>query len=202
MNKINYIYLRVSTGLQDADSQMIGITNYCEKQGIKQMNITKDTVTGAKGWRDRKLNQIMSQAAEGDKIIVSEISRIGRSTADVLDFLAEAVKKKVIVIAVKNNITFDESISSKIFATVLALASEIERDFIRTRTKEGMANAVSKGVKIGRPEGSKSKSKLDSSSDQIFALLAANVSKAAICRLQKVSRNTLDRFLDKMEVAK
>lgn len=200
MDKVNYIYLRVSTGVQDADSQMLGITSYCEKQGIKQMNVTKDTVTGAKSWRDRKLSQIMNQVQPGDRIIVSELSRIGRSTADVLDFLAEAVKKEAIVIAVKNNITFDESMSSKIFATVLALAAEIERDFIRSRTKEGMANAVAKGIKVGRPIGSKSKSKLDNVSDQIMALLAADVSKSAIARLHKVSRNTLERFLDKMGV--
>lgn len=200
MDKVNYIYLRVSTGVQDADSQMLGITSYCEKQGIKQMNVTKDTVTGAKSWRERKLSQIMEQVQPGDKIIVSELSRIGRSTADVLDFLAEAVRKKAVVIAVKNNITFDESMSSKIFATVLALAAEIERDFIRSRTKEGMANAVAKGIKVGRPLGSKSKSKLDNVSDQIMALLAADVSKSAIARLHKVSRNTLERFLNKMGV--
>lgn len=195
MDKVNFIYLRVSTGLQDADSQMLGITDYCEKQGIKQINVTKDTVTGAKGWRERRLSQIMEQASAGDKIIVSEISRIGRSTADVLDFLAEAVKKKVIVIAVKNNITFDESISSKIFATVLALAAEIERDFIRTRTKEGMANAVKKGVRIGRPVGRKSKSSIDQSRKDIMDLLAVKSSKSLICRIVGCSRGTLDRFL-------
>lgn len=195
MNNLTYIYLRVSTGLQDADSQMLGVTEYCEKHGIKQMNVTKDTVTGAKGWRERKLSQIMKEVSPGDKIIVSEISRIGRSTADVLDFLAEAVKKKVVVVAVKNNITFDESISSKIFATVLALAAEIERDFIRTRTKEGMANAVKKGVKIGRPVGSKSESFLVKKRIEIMQLRASQVSKTRIARIIGCSRGTLDRFL-------
>lgn len=198
MSNTNYIYLRVSTGLQDADSQMLGVAEYCEKAGIKQINVTKDTVTGAKSWRERKLFQILSEAKKGDKIIVSEISRIGRSTADVLDCLAEAVKKEITIIAVKNNMTFDGSMSSKIFATVMALAAEIERDFIRTRTKEGMANAVNKGKKIGRPVGRKSKSKLDSDSDEIMALLAASVSKTAIARLKNVSRNTLERFIEKM----
>jgi DNA invertase Pin-like site-specific DNA recombinase len=159
------------------------------------MNVTKDTVTGAKSWRERKLSQIMNQSAPGDKIIVSEISRIGRSTADVLDFLAEAVKKQVIVVAVKNNITFDESISSKIFATVLALAAEIERDFIRTRTKEGMANAVKKGVKIGRPIGRKSKSSIYEHRKDIMDLIAVKSSKSLICRIVGCSRGTLVRFL-------
>jgi len=202
MNGQTHIYLRVSTNLQDADSQLIGITNYCEKNGIKSFKITKDQKSGALAWRERELLKILESSKSGDTIIVSEVSRIGRSTADVLDFLAKAAEKRVSITAVKNGITFDESISSKIFSTVLALASEIERDFIRVRTKEGMANARAKGKLIGRPIGSKSKSKLESKQSEMQNLFNAGVSKTAIARLMKVSRNTVIRFLKTLETSK
>jgi len=191
-----YIYLRVSTDQQDADAQMLGITNYCEKNQITQMSIFKDTKSGAISWTQRELMQIIKNSNEGDRLIVSELSRIGRSTSDVLDFLAEAAKFKLQVIAVKNNMTFDGSISSKIFATVMALASEIERDFIRQRTREGMANAKAKGSIIGRPKNSKSGNKLEKQWQEIESCLIAKVSKSSICKIMKCSRGTLDRLIE------
>lgn len=190
-----FIYLRVSTDQQDADSQMLGITNYCEKNEIRNMNIFKDTKSGALSWRERELENILNQTKENDQLIVSELSRIGRGTADVLDFLAKAASKKLKIVAVKNNMIFDGSISSKIFATVMALASEIERDFIRQRTKEGMQNAREKGVIIGRPKGKKSGSKLDKQSREIEKLLTAEVNKSSICKILNCSRGTLDRYI-------
>lgn len=194
-----FIYLRVSTDQQDADAQMHGITDYCEKHEITQMSIFKDNKSGSISWANRGLLHILESSNEGDRLIVSELSRIGRSTSDVLDFLAKAALIKLQVIAVKNNMTFDGSISSKIYSTVLALASEIERDFIRQRTREGMANAKAKGKKIGRPVGRKSVSKLEKLGQEIQPLLKAGVSKASIIKVVKCSRGTLDRYIKSLE---
>lgn len=200
MNSSTFIYIRVSTAIQDGDSQMIGITDYLQKHAIKQFNVFKDTKSGALDWRSRKLANILEDAKAGDKIIVSELSRIGRSTADVLSFLAETAKKQIAVIAVKNEMTFDGSINSKIFSTVLSIAAEIERDFIRQRTKEGMANAAAKGVKIGRPIGRKSISKLQEKQAELEKLAMANVSKTSIAKLLNVSRNTVIRYFKSLEI--
>lgn len=190
-----YVYLRVSTTEQTDKSQMVGITAWLEKNGITEINVRKESISGGKKWRERGLLAIMNEANQGDRLIVSELSRIGRSTADVLDFLSEASNIGLQVTAVKNNITFDSSISSKIFSTVLALAAEIERDFIRQRTKEGMQNAKNAGKTIGRPKGSTGKRKLDTEQQELERLLAAGVSKSAIARVMKVSRGTVARSI-------
>lgn len=190
-----FVYLRVSTIEQSEKSQMIGITNYLEREQITDINLLKDNVSGATKWRQRGLAKIINQAVSGDQLIVSELSRIGRSTSDVLDFLAVAAEQGLKVTAVKNNITFDESISSKIFSTVLALAAEIERDFIKQRTREGMENARNKGVKLGRPVGAAGKKKLDLKQQELQQLAAANVSHSSIAKLLGVSRGTVARSI-------
>lgn len=189
-----FVYTRVSTDKQDLKSQMIGINEYLDKNYITQITQFNDTKSGATAWRDRDLFKLVNQAAAGDKIIVSELSRVGRSTVDVLEFLQYVAERQIIVIAVKNGVLFDGSIQSKIFATVLSLASEIERDFIKLRTREGMANARAKGSIIGRPKGSKSVKILDEKAVEINRLLSVGVSKTAIARLMDVSRHTVIRF--------
>lgn len=190
----NYIYTRVSTTEQDLASQMQGIYKYCEKNGITKFEIFKDTKSGSTSWRSREVNKIISNCEKGDRLIISELSRIGRSTLDVLDFLQEALKVGIEVIAVKNNITFDGGIQATIFATVLGLCSEIERDFIRLRTIEGMAKAKANGSKIGRPKGIQGKKKLDEKGAEMLKLVAAGVSDTAIARLLNVSRGTVARY--------
>lgn len=193
------IYIRVSTEKQGHDSQLIGITDYCKKRGIEDFSINRDTASGSVPWRERKIEACLYNSEKGDLIIVSELSRIGRSTADVLNFLEIAASKGVSIVAVKNNVTFDGGIQAKIFATVLGLAAEIERDFIRLRTKEGMANAKAKGIKLGRPPGQRKTHQLDTAAEKIDNMLLAKIPKAGIARILNVSRGTLQRYLDRKE---
>lgn len=190
-----YIYIRVSTAQQDLDAQMLGINNYLKKENITNYQTVQDTKSGATSWRDRELKNIINNCARGDLLVISELSRVGRNTSDVLNFLAEAAKKELKVYSVKNNMVFDESITSKIFSTVLALASEIERDFIRQRTAEGMANAKAKGLKMGRPVGATSKCKLEKVREPLKELYAAGVAKVAIAKFFGVSTMTVDKFI-------
>jgi DNA invertase Pin-like site-specific DNA recombinase len=193
------IYYRVSTTEQDLESQAHGVKAYLASHSITKFQTFEDKISGSVPWDRRLLLEAFHQATKGDQIIVSEISRIGRSVADVLSFLQAAAEKGIIVIAVKNNITFDGGINSKIFATVLALAAEIERDFIRLRTREGMANAKAKGTKLGRPIGRQEWHQLDSEAESIARMLQAQVPKSAIARILGVARSTLQRYLDRKE---
>lgn len=193
------IYYRVSTLEQDLDAQKICVQDYLEKNAITAYLSWQDKMSGSSPWRQRALKDAIEGAEQGDLIIVSEISRIGRSVADVLDFLQVAAERGLKVVAVKNQITFDGGINSKIFATVLALAAEIEREFIRLRTREGMANAKAKGVKLGRPTGQRKVHQLDSAAEKIDNMLRAKIPKAGIARILNVSRGTLQRYLDRKE---
>jgi len=199
MSHKTFIYTRVSTIAQDHEAQMIGITGYIGKHGITGYDLASDTISGATTWRGRLIAPMLESAQAGDLIIVAELSRIGRNTGDVLQFLAEAVKKGVRVVAVKNSMEFDGSIQSKILSTVMGLAAEIERDFISLRTLEGLAAARARGVKLGRKTGSTGKKKLDYARAEIVKLHKAGVSKCAISRLMGCNRITVARFLKSQE---
>lgn len=195
-----FTYTRVSTNSQDKASQEIGIDNYMAKNAITTATSYNEKCSGKIPWRERLIAEVFIDGRAGDQLIVSEISRIGRSIADVLNFLEVATSYDLKVIAVKNNIVFDGSLNSKIFATVLGLAAEIERDFIRLRTIEGMANARARGSIIGRPRGQAKTLKLDKTGEEIWKLHRAGVSKSAIARLLDVSRATVARWIKRKEL--
>jgi DNA invertase Pin-like site-specific DNA recombinase len=190
-----FIYLRVSRVEQDENSQLFGIDEYCIKHKLTKNEIIKDKISGSTPWKKRGLSQLENKIIEGDILLVAELSRIGRNTADVLDFLAWAANKSLTVIATKSNMQIDGSIQSKIFTTIMALASEIERDFNSQRTKEGLAVARAAGKQIGRPKGKATKHSFDEFKTDIETALSFGVSKAYLCRLHQCSLGKLNRAI-------
>jgi DNA invertase Pin-like site-specific DNA recombinase len=192
---MHHAYARVSTTGQDAESQILGIREYCASHAIHLDLITTDMASGAVPWHQRKIRPLLEEARSGDTIIVSELSRVGRSTVDVLDFLREAASRAVSVYVVKSAMLVDASIQSKIITTVMALAAEIERDFTRARALEGMARARAEGVHMGRPPGSLGASKCADHQAEILRLLNRDVPIATIARVIGVHRHTLARYI-------
>lgn len=197
---MHHVYLRVSTDHQDEATQKTGVIEYMKAHGNPPMVFHTDRLSGASPWRSRKLAGLLEKCDEGDTIVTAEVSRIGRSTVDVLEFLQAAVKKRVGVIVTKSGLVVDQSLQSKITTTVLALAAEIEREFLRARTLEGMARAKALGVRMGRPPGATSAGKLEPHRAEVMRLINAAVPHTAIARIFGVSRGTVARFIEKQEI--
>lgn len=195
-----FAYLRVSTDKQDAQNQKFGILDYCNKNNLSPIKFIDDTTSGKIDWREREIGQIMNKAKKGDIIIVSEISRLGRSTLQVLEILTEAAKKEVVVHVVKSNMIMDGSMQSTITATILGLASQIERDFISSRTKEALAKRKSDGFRLGRPKGVSETLKLDVCADEIKVYLKKGINKRAISKLIECSPSTLYLWLKRRKL--
>lgn len=123
------------------------------------------------------------------------MSRLARSTLQVLEIGRECIERGVALHVAKNGIVFDDSMQSKIMVTVLGLVAEIERDFISARTKEALAKRKADGVKLGRPAGPARTLRLDPHADKIDAYLAKQIDKRAIAKLLDVSPNTLYAWL-------
>lgn len=194
MNKTT-VYLRVSTDKQDEASQ-IQIIKAKYPNADLDYNWVSDTASGGTAWQSRAIASVLAQSAQGDTIVVSEISRIARSTVGVLTFLQTAAQQGVTVDAVKSGITLDGSTASKIVVTVLAMAAEIERDLLRERTKAALDARKARGLPVGRQVGATGrKNKLHGRMDEIKPLLDAKVSMTAIARVLKVSRQTLYAFM-------
>lgn len=188
-------YLRISTAAQDEASQRAQIGAWSAAAGHPVDYYATDTASGAKAWQDRQLAAVLQVSAAGDCIVVSEISRIARSTVGVLTFLQAAAAARVTVIAVQNKLALDDSMHSKITVTVLALAAEIERDLLRSRTRAALDARRAAGLHMGRPHGSRSASILEPRRKEIETLLLAKVSKRAIARILQCSPSTLYALL-------
>lgn len=194
---MNHIYLRVSTDHQDAENQKTGILGYLTEHSMAHVMLHTDTASGSVPWRERGLLALLDEVERGDSIVVAEVSRIGRSTVDVLDFFREALARGVGVIVTKSGLVVDDTLQAKITTTILALAAEIEREFLHARTAEGYARARAAGVRVGRPPGRTSAGKLEAKTAEIERLYKAKVAKTAIARIFGVSRGTLQRHLDR-----
>lgn len=187
----NYAYLRVSTDLQDIKNQKLGILKYCNERQLAPVEFVQETKSSRVSWKDREIGRIIDGLQPGDNVVVAEISRMARSTLEVLKILEIAAKKEVAIHIVKNGIVMDGSIQTTITATILGLAAQIEREFISMRTKEALALRKAKGLPMGRPKGPAKSVKLDKNREQILEYLRKGVSKRSIARIIECSPTTL-----------
>tara|TARA_B100001059_G_scaffold58184_1_gene53484 strand:- start:2835 stop:3479 length:645 start_codon:yes stop_codon:yes gene_type:complete len=190
-----YAYLRVSTDAQDTQNQKHGILEYANQMGIADIQFIEDTASGTKKWHKRKLGHLLQELTVGDTIIFAEISRIARSTLQVLEVLELCSSKKIHVFIAKQNMRLDGTMQATITATVLGLAAEIERTFISTRTKEALDAKRKLGIIGGRPKGPAKHLKLDKQRDKIIEYLKMGLTQAAIAKLLDISPSTLSDYI-------
>jgi len=138
---------------------------------------------------------------EGDNLIVSELSRLGRSMLECMELLSIATDKKINLYAVKGNWQLDGSIQSKIIAMAFSMAAEIERDLLSQRTKEALAARKRAGFKLGRPRGI-GKSKLDQYRPEIEAFLQNGATQKFIANRYGTTEANLSRWMAKHHIKK
>ncbi len=198
---MNYFaYLRVSTNKQDTENQKLSVLDYCNRHHLVPVHYIEDTSSGKLHWQSRPIGNILKKANSDDHIIVAEVSRLGRSTLQVLEILEYAAKKKISVHIAKSNMIMDGSMQSTITATILGLAAQIEREFISIRTKEALAQRKAKGIALGRPKGPAARVKLDSERERITEYLKKGVSKRSIARIIECSPATLYAWLKRCNI--
>ena len=195
-----YAYLRVSTDQQDTDNQRFGVQDYMDRNSITA-EWTEDTASGRVSWRERGIGAIVAQMEKGDRIIVSEVSRLGRSVLDVLEICRDVEKIGGSIYVVKQGMQLIGNAHAKMQLTMLAMFAEFERDMISARTKEALARKKSEGVKLGRPEGEQEQLMLDPRKKEIQDLLKKGVSKRSIARIMDCSPQTLHTFLKKRDLS-
>ena len=196
----NISYLRVSTQDQNTEKNQAQVLKYSNEHRFGHVEFIEESVSGKISWKQRKISQIIDELQSGDRIIVPELTRLGRSTLEVLEILKAAKEKGIAVFSVKENLELNgDNMQSKIMATMLSLFSELERDFISMRTKEALKARKNAGVVLGRPKGP-GKSKLDPYKEEITALLKTGVAKARVARKYKVAVTTLLNWLEKNAV--
>lgn len=154
------------------------------------VGVFKETASGASANRAAR-NQILdlAQARQIDAILVSELSRWGRSTQDLLDTLNRLAGWKVSVVAM-NGMTFElDTPHGRMMATMLAGIAQFERDLLSERVKSGLAAARARGKKLGRQPGQRPKS--DKLASKVLQAVEDGRSYRCIARDLGISKNTV-----------
>lgn len=190
-------YLRVSTDKQDLDSQRLEILDHARKERITIDDFMLVESSAGRSEKKRRLDELMERIRPGDRLVVSELSRLGRSLGQIIRLVDELIKKEVAFTSVKENIRIhgEQDIQTKVMVAMFGLFAEIERDLISQRTKQGLAAAREKGKLLGRPKGSLGKSKLDGKEEEIQTLLGKGVSMTSLAKIMDVSRTALYSFI-------
>src|SRR5215475_5836915 len=189
-------YLRVSTNDQDVETNKADILMLANRKDLGQVHFVAETVSGRVPWRRRKIAQVLEDLQSGDTLIVSELSRLGRSMLECIEILAIVAQKGIHLYAVKGAWQLDDSMQSKIMAMVFAMAAEIERELISQRTKEALRVKKATGVQLGRPRGP-GKSKLDPYQPEIQALLANGSTQKFSAKRYGTTEGNLHNWLKK-----
>jgi len=189
-------YLRVSTIDQNLQKNKADILHLANEKNLGKVHFVEEAVSGKINWRKRKIANILEESSKGDRIIVSELSRLGRSMLECMEILSIATEKGVAIYAVKGNWQLDGTIQSKIVAMAFAMASEIERDLISKRTREALKACKEAGMQLGRPKGP-GKSKLDIYRPEIETLLANGTTQKFIANRYGSTEANLHHWLKK-----
>lgn len=170
-------YIRTSTDKQDLNNQKLEIFEFAKKNKLEVDDFIQMTISSRKTSKERRIDEMLSVLNDADILIVTELSRLGRSTAEVIGLVNELIKKQVRVIAIKQNLDIKQhDMTSKVMITLLSLFSELERDLISSRTKEALANKKAQGIQLGKPKGTIQKSKFDKDVVKIKELLSLGLS--------------------------
>ena len=196
MKGMIYAYIRVSTDRQSIENQRYEINQFCKKNFMEIGKWIEEVISGTKRIDDRKLGRLIKKMKKDDILICSELSRLGRNLLMIMSILNECMNKEIHVWTIKDNYRLGSDINSKVLAFAFGLSAEIERNLISQRTKEALARKRAEGIILGRPKGSKSKSKkLSGRETEIQILMDKRVSKSAIARKLGVHRHTITKFI-------
>jgi len=177
-------YARISTDKQDLDSQRHLLLEYARKQRLVIDEFIEVEVSSRQNVSDRRIDELQSKLQAGDILLVAELSRLGREMLQVLNIINDLSAKGVKITFVRQPELSTSGSYGKLLLAIYSYFAEAEREFISMRVRQGLAAARAKGVKLGRPKGSRNKKRvLDSHRDEILKYLRKGIDLASIRKL-------------------
>jgi DNA invertase Pin-like site-specific DNA recombinase len=176
-------YLRTSTDKQDLNNQKLEVLEYARRKKIHIDDFIAISISSRKSPRDRRLEELVAQLHAGDTLIVTELSRLGRSTGEVITLIDTLLAAGIGVVVIRQNLGLDhtrDDLQSITMITMLSLFAQLERLMISQRTKEALAAKKAQGVVLGKPKGTLQQSIYDKDRERIVALLRLGVSARRI----------------------
>ena len=185
------IYCRVSTTDQSCERQERDLLEYAARAGYEVVGVWKETASGTKHSRSSRLLVMeLAQARSIDVVLVTELTRWGRSTLDLIETLQELDSWGVSLIA-QTGVQFDLSTpQGRLIANVMASLAEFERDLVRERVRSGLAAAKARGKKLGRQPGQRVKS--DRLAPKVLQMVKQGNSYRQIAKVLRLSKTTVN----------
>lgn len=180
-------YARVSKEEQNLDRQIDALM----KCGIDPRNIYQEKITGTKINREQ-LTKMIDELRSGDIVIIVDLTRISRSTKDLLSIIDSIKEKGAAIKSIKDTWldTTSDNPYNDFLLTVMSGLSQLERDLISQRTKEGLISAKARGRNGGRPN------KRNDNADVVEMLYKQNYKIVDIVKKTGLSRATVYRILN------
>ena len=188
-------YLRVGTSNKELlEEQKNEIKRYASDH---DMNVDKwvTDVTVGKKEDERNLAMVLDRMQKGDSLVLSDISRLGRTLSEVMEIMGRCMEKGVQIYSIRDRYILDQALDLPVMGNVFKLVTEIEHSLMSIRTKEALNHKKSAGGPLGRPKGSAAKqSFLDANREEVISMLERGDTVFEICKRFNVSRNTYYMF--------
>ena len=192
-------YLRASTYKQDLNDQKLELLEFARKKSLAIDEFVEITISSRKTSKQRRIDELLNLLNDGDTLLVTELSRLGRSTTEVITLVNSLAHRSIRVIVLKQNLDISQQdINSKVTLTLFSLFSELERDLISLRTKEALASKKRQGQILGKPKGTIQKSKFDKHLEKIKELLEYGLSVRKISSVLEYNNHiALNTYINK-----
>ena len=189
-------YLRVTIDRQHLERQKDEITRYASANGWEISKWITDIVDGKRMESEPTLFRVLDRMKKGDKVIITDIARFGRTLSEVMTLLSKCMTLGVHVYSINDRYLLDVNLNTESISTTCNLVSEIEHHLMSVRTKEALNHKKEKeGLQLGRPKGTDAKqSLLDANKDEVMNMLERGDTIVMICKHFNVSRNTYYQF--------
>lgn len=198
---MTYAYIRVSTDKQTVENQRFEINKFLKTTGLKIDFWIEETISGTVAPKKRNLGKILEHVQQGDIIVCSELSRLGRNMFMIMSILNILMERGVIIYTVKEHYKLGEDLTSKVLAFAFSISAEIERTLISQRTTEALRRRKADGIKLGRPKGKKnSHYKLSGCDKKIKLMLQEGYPKTLISKQLNVSTSTPYSYMKKKKL--
>lgn len=185
------IYCRVSTTDQSCERQERDLLEYAAISGYQVIGVWFETISGTKNSRtERSVVMALAQSHKIDAILVTEMTRWGRSTIDLIETLQELQNWGVSLIA-QTGLQFDlNTPQGRLIAHLMASIAEFERDLVRERVQSGVAAAKARGQKFGRQPGQRVKA--DKFAPKVLQMVQSGYSYRKIAEKLNLSKTTVN----------
>ena len=178
-------YTRVSTDQQDLAKQRHLLLEYALKQKWLISEFIESEASSRKSQKQRKIDILLEKLNKGDKLLVAELSRLGRNMLETLNIINILSEKGIDTIFIRQPELSTDASHAKLLLAIYSYFAEAEREYISIRTKQGLAAARAQGKQLGRPKGAKNKKgrALDPFKEDIKKYLNLELSVVSIMKI-------------------